>query len=175
MLKKNCCLTVFLLFFLLLIPTSLRAEVNLNAYPDRGFPAPDFTLYDVEGRKHTLSDYKGKVVLLNVWATWCYPCIVEMPAMEALYRKLKDEDFAVLAVSIDKTDPKAINDYIQKNQFSFSVLLSPDGLIQSLYQTRSIPATFIIDKSGMIVSRIPGAREWNSPEAIQAFQRLIDE
>lgn len=165
-------LSLFLnLFFL---PAVSHGEVNLNAYPDRGYPAPGFSLQDLSGKTHNLSDYKGKVVLVNVWATWCMPCLVEMPAMESLYGKLKGEKFAMLAVSVDEGGSKAVRRFVEQANLSFPILLSPDGSFLSLYMTRSIPTTFIINKSGIIESRVPGAREWNSPEVIQILQELIN-
>lgn len=171
-LRVSFVLSLFLLLFFSPLPA--RGEVNLNAYPDRGYPAPEFSLSDLNGKKHALSDYKGKVVLVNVWATWCMPCLVEMPAMESLYGKLKGEKFAMLAVSVDEGGPKAVRKFVEQAKLSFPVLLSPDGSFLGLYMTRSIPTTFIIDKTGTIVSRIPGAREWDSQEAITALQELMN-
>lgn len=166
-------LAAAMFFFTLLFPAMAKAGVDLNAYPDRGYAAPEFTLRDLNGKEHSLSQYKGKVVLLNVWATWCYPCIAELPSLESLSKKLNGDKFSVLAVSIDQISPKAVKQFAEKNNISFSVLLSPDGFFQNLYLTNSIPTTFIIDKSGAIVSRVPGAREWDSPEAVEALKELV--
>ncbi len=165
---------VLVLFLsLVCLPSESRAEIDLNAFPERGYLAPEFTLMDLEGKRHSLSDYKGKVVLLNVWATWCYPCLVEMPAMESLNKKLNGDEFIMLAVSIDNSGPKPVEKFIRENKFTFKILLSPDGVFQNLYRTISIPMTFIIDKSGIIVSRVMGARMWDSPEAIKVLEDLM--
>lgn len=172
---KSFCLSIVVLLCLTFLPLVSHAEVNRSAFPDRGYPAPEFTLYDLDGKRHSLSEYKGRVVLLNAWATWCYPCLIEMPGLELLYKKFKKEKFAVLAISIDTTGPRPVKRYIEENNYTFPVLLSPNGVFQNLYRTISIPATFVIDKSGVIVSRIMGARQWDSPEAMKTFESLIND
>jgi len=147
--------------------------VNRNGYPDAGYTAPEFTLRDLQGKRHTLSDYRGKVVVLNVWATWCYPCRMEMPSMEALHQKLKDENFVLLAVSIDRSGPDNVRRFVEKNRLTFPILLSPDGSFQNRFIIQSIPTTFVIDKKGRIVSRLPGAREWSSPKTLESMEKLI--
>lgn len=167
-------LAAALIFFLFLFPVVPEAGVDLNAYPDRGYAAPEFTLRDLNGKEHSLSDYRGKVILLNVWATWCFPCLAELPSLESLNKKMGTEKFALLTVSIDQMSPKAVKKFVEKSDISFPVLLSSDGFFQNLYQTRAIPTTFIIDKAGIIVSRVPGAREWDSEEAVEALKELMN-
>jgi peroxiredoxin len=167
-------LAAALIFFSFLFPVIPEAGVDLNAYPDRGYSAPEFNLRDLNGKEHSLSDYRGKVVLLNVWATWCFPCLAELPSLESLNKKMEGQNFALLTVSIDHISPKALKQFVKKNAISFPVLHSPDGYFQNLYRTNSIPTTFIIDKTGAIVSRVPGAREWDSGEAVEALKELMN-
>ena len=97
------------------------SSFNLSGRPrlGKGVPAPNFTLPDLDGKMVSLADYRGKVVFLNIWATWCPPCVEEMPSMEKLYQALKDEDFEILAVSIDVSGAKAVTPFYEKTQAEF--------------------------------------------------------
>ncbi|MCJ7538746.1 MAG: TlpA family protein disulfide reductase [Desulfobacterales bacterium] len=138
-----------------------------------GLPAPNFTFPGLEGKTVSLTDYKGKVVFLNIWATWCPPCREEMPSMERLYQKLKGEDFIILAVSIDASGAEAVTPFARNYKLSFPVLLDNKGKSQILFETTGIPESFIIDKEGVIAQIIIGPRDWDSPETIHFFRELI--
>ena len=137
-----------------------------------GQPAPDFTFPGLDGEMVNLVDYRGKVVFLNIWATWCTPCRQEMPSMERLYRELKGEDFEILAVSIDAMGAKAVAPFMKEYELSFPALLDTGGTIQRLYGTTGIPETFIINKEGVIERKIIGSRDWAKPEAIGFLRNL---
>ncbi len=139
----------------------------------KGVPAPNFTLPDLDGKMVSLADYKGKVVLLNIWATWCPPCVDEMPSMEKLYQELKGESFEILAVSIDVSGTKAVLPFMIENKLSFPALTDSKGDIKSLYQTTGVPESFIIDEEGIIVEKVIGPRDWVSPGSIRYFRNLI--
>jgi len=119
--------------------------------PQEGFMAPDFTLETFDGRTVSLSDFKGQVVMLNIWASWCPPCKAEMPSMESAYQKYQDQGFVVLAVNAthqdSATDAAA---FINQSGFTFPVLLDSKGVASNLYQLRSLPTSFFIDKEGVI-------------------------
>lgn len=136
--------------------------------------APDFTLSDLDGNEVSLSDFKGKVVFLNFWATWCPPCRNEMPSMEALYQKLKDKDFELLAVSLDRQGSSAVKPFIRDYGLTFPILLDLDGKVARTYRVRGIPSTFVVDKEGLIAERIVGARDWQTPDSIEKFLSLIE-
>jgi len=121
------------------------SSFNLSGKPrlEKGVPARNFTFPGLDGKKGSLTDYKGKVVLLNIWATWCAPCVAEMPSMEKLYQKLKDEDFELLAVSVDESGAEVVTPFMKKHKLSFPVLLDTQGDIKSLYQLTGIPESFI--------------------------------
>ena len=138
-----------------------------------GQPAPNFTFPGLDGEMVNLTDYRGKVVFLNIWATWCTPCRQEMPSMERLYRELKGEDFEILAVSIDALGAKAVAPFMKEYELSFPALLDTGGTIQRLYGTTGIPETFIINKEGVIEQKIIGSRDWAKPEAIGFLRNLI--
>jgi peroxiredoxin len=144
-----------------------------NSVLKKGEPAPDFTLPDLDQKMVSLSDYKGKVVLLNIWATWCPPCVEEMPSIERLHQELKDQDFEILAVSIDVLGANAVIPFMKKHNLSFPALTDTKGALKNLYQTTGVPESIIIDKQGNIAEKIIGARDWASPGAIRLFRNLI--
>jgi len=139
----------------------------------KGVPAPNFTFPGLDGKKVSLADYKGKVVLLNIWATWCAPCVAEMPSMEKLYQELKDEGFELLAVSVDESGVEVVTPFMKKHKLSFPVLLDTQGDIKSLYQLTGIPESFIMDKDGIIVEKVIGPRDWAASGVISYFRNLI--
>jgi len=122
-------------------------------------PAPDFTLEDSEGREVSLSDYQGKVVLLNFWATWCGPCKIEMPWFVEFQRKYKDQGFSVLAVSLDEEGWDVVKPFIDDMELNFPVLLGDDQMADEFGGIMALPTTLIIDKEGQIVSRHMGLVE----------------
>jgi len=140
----------------------------------KGVKAPDFTLPGLDGTMVRLSDRKGKVVFLNIWATWCPPCVEEMPSMEKLYQKLKGEDFEILAVSIDKNGAEAVAPFMKKYNLSFTALIDSKESLKYKYQTTGVPESYIIDKNGTIVEKVIGPRNWSSPEAVRIFQELAN-
>jgi peroxiredoxin len=139
---------------------------------DKGVAAPNFVLPDLDGKLVSLADYKGKVVLLNIWATWCPPCVQEMPSMEKLYQTMKGEDFDILAISIDEAGAEAVDPFIKKHKLSFTALIDPKGILKYQYQITGVPESYIIDKKGMIVEKIIGPRDWAAPEAVRFFRDL---
>ncbi len=136
-------------------------------------PAPDFTFPGLDGKMVSLSDYKGKVVLVNIWATWCPPCIAEMPSMEKLYHKFKGENFEILAVSIDETGLKAVAPFMKKTRLTFPALIDSKGAIKSVYRITAIPESFIVDKQGLLIKKIVGPLDWASPQVFRFFSSLI--
>ena len=138
-----------------------------------GTTAPDFTLPDLNGANHTLSSYKGKVVFLNIWATWCQPCKDEMPSMEKLHQRFKDKDFVMLAVSIDKDGKKSVEPFMKEYKLTFPALLDPEGTTSKLYKTTGVPERFIIDKNGTIIHKVIGPRDWGTDPVFGVFEKII--
>src|SRR5271168_2406888 len=127
--------------------------------------APDFTLKNLAGETISLSSLRGKVVFLNVWATWCGPCREEMPSMETLYEAFKNRnDFVILAVSQDRRGRAAVQPYVEKNHFQFDILLDPDNVVGDAYNVSGVPETFIIDRRGRIVAHHMGAFDWSQTD-----------
>ena len=111
--------------------------------------APGFSLPSLDGEITTLDDYKGQVVLINLWATWCPPCKAEMPTLNAYYQANKDKGFVVLAVN-DQEDAITVNNFIETNGFDFPVLLDTQSQVLDTYNVRALPTTFVIDRNGVI-------------------------
>lgn len=152
-----------------------KIELTNEIAPQSGFLAPDFTFPDINGSSVSLSQFKGKVVFLNIWATWCGPCRIEMPAMEKLHQKFKNEDFVILAVSIDRQGASVVIPFMEELELTFPVLLDPNSTIQNIYMVSALPSSFIIDKTGRIAARVTGARDWFGSDTIETFEYLIRE
>jgi len=136
--------------------------------------APDFNMKTLDGRNISLADYHGKYVLLNFWATWCGPCKVEMPSMEALFEKFKSKNFEILAVSNDIFGAKVVKPFVDAHNMSFTVSLDQDLKVSSKYGVMSLPTTFLIDPKGTIIGVINGAQDWDHPETLQYFENLLN-
>lgn len=113
-------------------------------------PAPEFTLNSLDGREVSLSDFWGKVVVLNFWATWCDPCRAEMPDLERTYQAYKEKNVEFVGISVD-TDTKLVNSFIKEVGVTYTILLDPSNQVASDYAIRAIPTTYIVDEEGMIV------------------------
>ena len=148
-----------------------------------GVPAPTFQVSTLEGQPVDLSGYRGKVVLLNVWATWCEPCRTEMPSMQRLYQDMKGKDFEILAVSVDEPvndsiPVEGLRSFAQEYSLTFPILYSaPEspGSIQRIFQTAGVPESFVIGKDGVIYRRVAGPTAWDSPQYRDQILRLIGE
>lgn len=149
-----------------------------------GAQAPDFAAATLDGRTVRLSDYRGRVVLVNVWATWCGPCRNEMPSMERLYKDLKDTDFEILAVSVDAKvgerdewgrpggDLRAFADELG---LTFPILHDPSRKIEQAYQTTGVPETFLVGRDGLIYKKVAGGTDWAAPVNQELVRRLLSE
>jgi peroxiredoxin len=140
-----------------------------------GQAAPQFSLADLEGNAVRLANLKGKVVFVNVWATWCEPCRQEMPAMQALYATLGGPDFEMLAVNSDQSDRAVVERFVETLRLGFRVLPDPDLQVASRYRVTGYPETFVIDRNGTIVAHEIGPRHWDAPESVAAFRSLIEQ
>lgn len=158
----------------LLWDDSSLESLKMSSTP-QSYPAPDFRFPDIDGKTIRLSDYRGKIVLVNVWATWCAPCVYEMPSMEKLYKEFKGQHFEILAVSIDEVGGEAVAPFMKKYKLTFPALLDPEGSIKALYGVTGIPETFIIDAAGMVIGKIIGPRDWDTPEVFRFFRKLIQQ
>ena len=148
--------------------TSDSKQSSLDVLSEK---AIDFTLKDLDGKTVSLSDYKGKNVYLNFFATWCPPCRGEMPDIQKVFKKYKDQDFVVLAVDLGE-DRDTVKSFIEKNKYSFKVLLDSDQTVGQQYSTNAIPVSIFINKKGNIVAKKVGAM--TSGEMELNVKMLID-
>lgn len=140
--------------------------------PQGPLTAPAFVLSDLTGKVVRMDDLRGKVVLLNVWTTWCPPCVQEMPTLETLHRRMAGRDFVLLAVSQDEL-PQNVKPWIAERGFTFPVLLDARGEVGHGLGVTGYPETFIVDRQGKVVHHHVGFRDWSSPEVVQALDRLL--
>jgi len=145
----------------------------LEARPEVGYLAPDFALPSLNGQTVRLSDLRGKAVLLNFWATWCAPCRLEMPTMDKAYQEYKNRDLEVLAVSLDAGSKSVVKNFMQELKLDFPVLLDPDMEVLRLYRMVGIPASFLIDKQGIVRHREVGYRDWTTPESRKLLEAML--
>lgn len=135
--------------------------------------APSFKLRNIKGNYESLESYRGEVVVLNFWATWCAPCRIEMPSFEKLYRRYRSEGVTVLAITLDKNSENKIKSFVDEYGLSFPILLDEKGEVERLYPSMTIPFTYIIDRQGRIVARVDGAKNWESSETFEAIEYLL--
>jgi len=133
----------------------------------------EIQLKDVNGNTVRLSNFRGKVVFLNFWATWCAACVVEMPSMEKLHRRLKDKDFVMIAINMQESDVQ-VKTFFEKLKLSFAALLDSNGEVATGFAVNALPTTFVLDKEGRIAGAAIGPREWNSRVSIALFEYLIN-
>ena len=141
--------------------------------PKAPFPAPDFEFYDLKGGKVKLSDFKGNVILLNLWATWCPPCRAEMPSIEKLFKKMGNTKFKIIALSVNE-EKSTVTNFLKTNPYTFPIYLDEVGNSNTNYASGSIPTTYIIDKDGIIQGRVVGAREWDTDSIVDLIKNLIE-
>jgi len=168
-------LTWALTLLIIVVPATAGGE---HVHPAMGHRAPDFALRDFEARTVRLSDSSGKkAVFLNFWATWCVPCREEMPTMERAYRTYKARGLEILAVSVDvgheAVVAAAVKKFMAELKLSFPALLDPEWKVVKLYRVVGLPATFLIDRRGVVRAVEVGQRDWFSPESRKKLEELL--
>lgn len=161
---KSRCFLCSIVLVMIFSGAGAGRALALDAAPEIGQYAPPFALRDMNGRKVSLTERKGKVVLLNFWATWCHACKSEMSSMNNLYRTFRDKGLEVFAVSIDNSED-APRSFVAREGFSFPVLFDKNG--ENYFEQFGViglPVTFIIDRQGILVDKIMGSTDWDSPE-----------
>lgn len=141
---------------------------------DRKLPAADFTLEDLYGNRVRLRELRGKVILLNFWASWCPPCRLEMPAMERLHREFGRRGMVILTVNY-REEPEQIMAFFKEHDLTFTTLLDREERVFGLYRAWSLPTTYLINKKGEIIGRAIGYRDWHSEQARAFFRRLLED
>lgn len=139
------------------VPSAVGAPLSSSPSPREGFLAPDFTLDTLDGNKITLSDLRGKIVVVNFWATWCLPCREETPALEKAYEQYKHSGMVILGLNLTNQD--SVNDvefFVQEFGLTYPILLDQDGSVGYLYQVKGLPTTFFINREGTIRTVLVG-------------------
>ncbi len=160
---------------LLLVLSTVHAESaqTLLPIPERPM-APEFVLVDADGKQHRLSDYRGNVVAINFWATWCPPCLREMPSMQRLWDRWKNKNFVILAIDVGEDDETVFRFTIELDTpLEFPLLLDREGKVVAQWPVLGLPTTFILDKQGRVVYRAVGGREWDQAEFYGPIESLL--
>ena len=163
------------LFALLLALATMTAQAA-GLEPYDGPKLPDFALADLDGNEHRLSEYQGQVVLVNFWATWCPPCVEELPSMQRLYDEFEDEPFTILAVDMDE-EVESVRAFLDKleTEVTFPILIDEGGRIMGAWNIAAFPTSFVIGPDGMIEYALYGGLEWDRPEVVEKIEGLLPE
>jgi peroxiredoxin len=164
--RRLICLAVLLLI-------TVAGCTKEQPLPREGGQAPDFVLKDLSGREVRLGDLRGKVVLVNFWATWCPPCRGEIPSMMKLNSAMAGKQFQMLAISIDEGGKDAVEGFFRESGAKLPALLDSDQKISKLYGATGVPETFVVDKKGVILKKVVGAMDWSDPQVVQFLDGVI--
>ena len=166
-------LIVSCLLCLGLAACSNQSQTTPAGPPAVGQPAPDFTLRDLGGKTVSLADFRGKVVIVNFWATWCPPCRAEMPSMEKLYRELAGEGLVMLAVNVEKEGRQTVPRFLSGSPHTFPILVDDSEEVQKRYGVYKFPESFVVRKDGIIDDKVIGAIDWAHPQTVAYFRDLL--
>lgn len=133
----------------------------------------EINLKNLNGNQVSISDFRGKIVFLNFWTTWCPTCRIEMPSMEKLHQKLQDKNFAMVAINLQESASQ-VKKFFKEYKLTFMALLDETGDVGAGFGIRAIPTTFILDKTGRIIGKVFGPRQWDSQESVALFEHLTD-
>ena len=148
-----------------------QAGSGLTPLPDRPL-APDFTLTDLDGNRHRLADYRGRVLIVNFWATWCPPCRAEMPSMQRAWEQLEGEGIVILGIDVGE-DEDTVFQFTADYPVEFPLLLDRDSAVIDRWPVRGLPTTFVVDGAGRIVYQAIGGREWDDPRLLAPVRALM--
>jgi thiol-disulfide isomerase/thioredoxin len=161
-----------------LVLVTLRPAIAADGHPFAPaptlLPAPAMSFVDGSGHRLGLEAFAGKLVLLTLWATWCPPCVEEMPALDRLEARLGGAGFQVVAVSVDRGGRETVQPFLQRHALDhLAVYLDPDGAALRAWDTNSLPTSVLIDPDGRVLGRIEGEADWNAPEALALIQHFL--
>jgi thiol-disulfide isomerase/thioredoxin len=165
------------------VPESERAEVPGRGLPD-GTMAPALELPRIDGGTASLGAYRGRPVIVNIWATWCPPCVREMPSLQRVYDRFRDQGLEILAVAVDDVPGErqadgriqgVVSQFVEQYGLTFPVVVDPTGGTEDRFGTEFLPTTVLIDRTGRIVTTAIGGREWDEPPYLEAIKALMEE
>ncbi len=161
-----------LIALLALVGLTLAQQPGHGLTPVEGRPlAPNFVLLDLDGEPHRLSDYRGKVVIVNFWATWCPPCRAEMPSMQRAWERLEAQGVVMLGIDVGE-DEETVFQFLADYPVEFPLLLDSESRVIEAWGVRGLPTTFVIDPEGRMVYRAVGGREWDDPQLLEKVLAL---
>ena len=173
--KKIAFLAVLIVLIALFIGGYLVMDRTTgNKIITSGDQAPGFRLQKMDNGFVSLADLRGKVVMVHFWATWCPPCVDEIPTLDRLHNSLLGKDFEMLAVSVDEGGAGAVEPFIQRNRLNVPVLFDPGSDVARLYGTYKFPETYIVDRRGVVRYKAIGPRDWTDPSNIQILRNIIE-
>ena len=161
-----------LVLALTLLPLAPATARELK--PWSGGATPPLALPDLDGRMHRLEDYRGKVVLVNFWATWCPPCVHEMPSMQRLKERMAGKPFAILAVDMGESEFQ-VREFLKQVPVDFTILMDGDGATLKTWRVRAFPTSYVVDAEGRIRYGLFGAKEWDDADAVAKITALMAE
>ena len=147
-------------------------EMGIVQIPPAADPV-EIQLKDQNGRLTSFSEFRGKIVFINFWTSWCLACVIEMPSMEKLHEKFKDKDFVMVGINLQESEATILKFY-KEHKLTFTTLLDSTGDVGNAFRIRGIPTTFILDKNGIIIGKALGPREWDSRDSFALFEYLTD-
>lgn len=155
-------------------PTSVTAaSKETEARLDVGSTMPEYSAVSLDGSKFNLADHRGKVVLLNLWATWCGPCRYEIPELQSLHDRYKGKGFEVVGVSIDEGGAEAVREFVDEQKMTYPVVLDPEGKLANIMETSVLPTTVLLDRDGKVVWKKMGAVMPNDTELEQSIEKSL--
>ncbi len=157
---------------LLALLLGMREPGGRTESPQAGEEAPNFA-FELNGQQRELRDLRGQVVLVNFWATWCPPCVTEIPSLERLHRRLGSKGLVILAISVDE-DPVEYGNFLRSNNITFATVRDPEKRISNQYGTFMYPETYVIDRQGRLVRKIIGPLEWDEPDTLDFLNRVLE-
>ena len=172
-------LTALALLFLLCACYSIRVTAGSVtgfdiALPKQRLPAPLIAATDLADSKVSLDEFRGKVVLVHFWATFCVPCLHEMPALEALWQAYRDQGLVILGIAADRGSERVVRDYVRDSGITFPVVQDTDGAVRNRYEVVALPMSYLVGRDGRISARAVGARDWRSAQGHRLIESLLD-
>lgn len=165
---------ITLVVLLVVVIAVAKSRTTAGKIIVNGDKAPDFRLSALDGRMFSLSDFKGKAVIVHFWATWCPPCVEEMPTLTNFHKLMQTQDAVLLAVSVDEGGANAVGGFLHRNKLSIPVLLDPDRSIAGSYGTFKFPETYFIDRKGIVRHKVIGPLDWSTPQAKQMLSKVLE-
>ena len=171
--KSVILIAVFIVAIAIILFSVKREETPKTQAVVVGLNAPEFSLSDPSGKTYTLSELKGSVVFINFWATWCPPCVEEMPSIQNLYNGFKDRKEFRMVTILYKDDYEKAMAYMKQNNYALPVLIDREGKSAKAYGVTGVPETYIVDKQGVLRQKVIGPADWNSTEADSLISNLL--